>query len=685
MATPSYLSKIPVLRILFPFVLGILLHRMWHCWWAAAALALLSIAIYTTMVVASRSPAERLKMRSRYIIPVALLAVSLGWLAAILHCPPRLDESQRTGRSLCGRVANLNFTDFSMRLTVDVLDNDLAPCRVLLSTQGCDYTMNAGDLVTWEAALDEVRNSGNPGEMDYASYLLHSHGIRYEQHLKLKQLHPVGHSPTLFTRMASLRRQLQQQVFNTSLSAGAQRFVVALLLGNSRLIDPTTRQEFSAAGVAHVLALSGLHVGFIALIIWLLLFPLDYLGLKKLRLLLTLAAIVLFAVFTGLSPSVVRAAVMIGFVFAAFIFNRRALSLNALAMAALVILLFTPSALYSVGFQLSFITVLAILLFARLPEGLKSRYRWVNAITSTAITSLVAMLATIALSAHYFHTISLMSVLSNLLILPVMLVFMVLAALFLLVTAAGLSWPLLDRAVDTIYHYIHWATQVVNHIPLSHINGVEVSTVGVVIYFIALILLTLWLYRRNLRYLLCAILALAVMWFHSSFLDHHIPKQGMVVFNSFTSTPIMYYHNGKAFVWTPDDEETDSATFCRYYAGFLARYNIHELHFIVNDSTVEGGFIKPPYAHLMGQRLLAVGHGKWRNMTTAQRLELDAIIVTKRFHGTATKLRELYRFDTLIISGAMHCSTLDPLLRECDSLNIPCHNLSKQGAYLLEH
>jgi hypothetical protein len=87
----------------------------------------------------------------------------------------------------------------------------------------------------------------------------------------------------------------------------------------------------------------------------------------------------------------------------------------------------------------------------------------------------------------------------------------------------------------------------------------------------------------------------------------------------------------------------------------------------------------------MGQRLLAVGHGKWRNMTTAQRLELDAIIVTKRCHGTATKLRELYRFDTLIISGAMHCSTLDLLLRECDSLNIPCHNLSKQGAFLLEH
>lgn len=685
MATSSHLSKIPVLRILFPFVLGILLHRMWHCWWAAATLALLSIAIYTVMVVTSRTPGQRLKMRSHYIMPLALMAVSLGWLAAILHCPPRLDESQRTGRSLGGRVVNLSYTDFSMRLTIEVQDKDLAPCKVLLSTQGCDYTMSAGDLVTWEAALKEVRNSGNPGEMDYADYLLHSHGIRYEQHLTLKQLHHAGHSPTLVTRMACLRRQLQQQVFSTGLSAGAQRFVVALLLGNSRLIDPATRQEFSTAGVAHVLALSGLHVGFIALIIWLLLFPLDYLRLKKLRLLLTLAVIVLFAVFTGLSPSVVRATVMIGFVFAAFIFNRRAQALNALAMAALAILLFTPSALYSVGFQLSFITVLAVLLLARVPESFKSSHRWINGITSTVITSLVAMLVTIALTAHYFHTISLMSVLTNLLILPVLPVFMVLAALFMLVTAAGMSWPLLDRAIDTVYHYIHWATQSVNHIPLSHINGVEVSTVGVIIYFIALVLLTLWLYRRNLRYLLCAILAFAVMWAHASYLDHRIPKRGMVIFNSFTSTPILYYDTGKAFVWTPDDEETDSATFCRYYAGFLAHYNIHELHFIANDSTVEGSFFKPPFAHLMGRRLLAAGSGKWRNMTTSQPLELDAVIVTKRFHGTATKLRELYRFDTLIISGGMHSTMLNPLLQECDTLGIPYHNLSQQGAYLLEH
>ncbi len=687
MATSPSLSKVPVLRILLPFIVGILLHQVWHNWWIPLTLAAIAVAVYAWMVIAAHSPGQRLKMRNRYIVPLAILAMSLGWLCAMLHCPPLLDKSQRGSRALTGRVINLNFTDFSTRLTVGVLDEELPPSKVLLSTQGCDYTLQAGDLVKWDAALEEVRNNGNPAEMDYAGYLLNSQGIRYEQHLALKQLQKVGHSSTLMSRMASFRRVLQLQVFNSQLPAEAQHFVVALLLGNSQLIDPATRQEFSSAGVAHVLALSGLHVGFIALIIWWLLFPLDYLGWKKFRLVLTLVAIVLFAVFTGMSPSVVRATVMIGFVFASFIFHRRAMSLNALAMAALAILVFTPSALYSVGFQLSFITVLAVLLFARLPKGVENSHSWVNNITATAITSLVAMLATLALSAHYFHTVSLMSVLSNLLILPVMPVFMVLGALFLLVTAAGLHWSALNWAINIIYKYIHWAAHSVNVIPMSHVSGVEVSTAGVIIYFVALGLLALGLYCSRPRYLLWAALTLAVLWAHSTYLDHKTPKCGLVVFNDFTSTPILYFEHGKGFVWTPDDEETDSATFSRYYAGFLAHHGIHELQFITSDSTMryDGIMFKPPYAHLMGRRLLAVGAGKWRYMNVSQRIELDEIIVTKRFHGTVDKLLELYQFDTLIISGAMHPTTLQPLLHACDSIGIHYHNLSEQGAFIVAH
>lgn len=679
------LSKIPVLRLLVPFMLGILIHKAWHCWWAPAAIIAVAVILYAGLVVKSHSAQQRLRLRPFFIVPLAMSALAMGWLSAVIHCPPHLDNSQLSGRQCMGRVLQVSYSDFMMRLSVEILDEDMPPCKVMVSTRGCDYTMQEGDVIRWQAAFTNVKNTGNPDEMDYAAYLLDRQDIRYEQHLPVTHLEIIGYSPTFMTRMAVTRRGLQQKVFNSNLSVGTQRFLSALLLGNSQIIDKATRQEFSTAGVAHVLALSGLHVGFIALIIWWLLFPLDYFGLKKLRLVITLGFIILFALFTGLYPSVVRATVMIGFVFASFIFHRRHSSLNALALSALIILVFTPSALYSVGFQLSFITVGAILLFAHIPDALRSRYSWVNATTSTVVTSLVAMLSTLALTAHYFHTISFMSVITNLLVLPILPVFMVLGSLFLLVTSAGLSSRLLDWSLDTIYRYIQGVTDMVNAIPFSHIDRVYVSTFSVVAYFALLAVLALWYYRREKRYLLLAGCVLAVIWAHSLYIDHTTPRQGLVAFNSFSSTPVLYYDQGKGYVWTPDDEDTDSSTFDRYYAGFLAHHGINDLVFVHEDTVLhlEGAMFKPPYAHLMGHRLLAVGLGKWKHMTSERRLELDAIIITKRFHGSVAKLQELYQFDTLVISGALYPTSLSPLLHECDSLGVPYHNLSSQGAYCL--
>lgn len=687
MKAQTVLGRIPVLRVLVPFALGILVHQVWHTGLAPAVLIITAIAIYFTLNKLSHSPQRRLRWRSFFILPLAMAALALGWLAAVIHCPPHLSEGQRADRILTGRVIGVEYTDFSMRLAVDMKANDLPQCRVLVSTRGCDYTMRAGDLIAWPGELNELGNMGNPDEMDYANYLLHNEGIRYQQHLPLGQIKKVGHSPTLSTWLANARRDVQTRVLNTRLPEGAQRLVVALLLGNSSLIDKTTRQEFSAAGIAHVLALSGLHVGFIALIIWWLLYPLDYLRLKRLRLVITLAAIIGFALFTGGSPSVVRATVMIGFVFASLIFYRRSTSLNALAMAALAILLFSPSSLYNVGFQLSFVTVAGLLVFARLPERFKSRYQWVNYLSTTILASAVAMLATVALSAHYFHTISFLSVLSNLLILPVLPFFMVLGALFLLVTAAGLHWPLLDSLLEGLYRYIHWVAGSVNALPLSHVGGVYMSGYGVVAYFVVMALVVLWLYRRNYRYLLAAGLVLVVAQAHSLWSDAHTPHQGLVVFNSFTATPVLYYIDGTGYVWTPDDEEeSDSASFVRYHAHFLARHNINNLKFLTNDSIIrlDGALFKPPYAYLMGHKFVAVGSGQWKHATATSRLDVDEIIVTKRYHGGAAKLQNLYKFDRLIISGAMHVTTLTPLLLECDSLSIATHPLSHLGAYCLE-
>jgi hypothetical protein len=260
---------------------------------------------------------------------------------------------------------------------------------------------------------------------------------------------------------------------------------------------------------------------------------------------------------------------------------------------------------------------------------------------------------------------------------------MVLGAIFLLVTAGGGHWQVLDTAIDGIDRYIHGAARMVNAIPGSHVSGVYVSSMGVVIWFIIMSLIGLWLYRRNYRWLLAAACATVVLLAHSLWLDAHTPQRGLVIFNAYSSTPLLYFEAGKGYVWTPDDEQNDSSAFAHIHAGFMARHGINELVMVQGDTVLDlnGAFFKPPYAYLMGRRVIAVGSGRWKNATVDNPMQLDDIIVTKRFHGNAAKLKELYRFERLVISGAMHDAS--PLIHECDSLAVPYINLA-DGALVID-
>ena len=110
------------------------------------------------------------------------------------------------------------------------------------------------------------------------------------------------------------------------------------------------------------MALSGLHIGIITLILSLLLAPLDYLRLRKLRLCLTIVVLLFYAALTGLSASVSRAVIMSTVTFIAFLVYRRNTPVNTLFLAAVLVLAISPFDLFDVGFQLSFMAVLFILI-----------------------------------------------------------------------------------------------------------------------------------------------------------------------------------------------------------------------------------------------------------------------------------------------------------------------------------
>lgn len=689
MPASNPLWRMPLLRIVLPFVVGILCAQLCHsnAWWPAVVSAFAGVLLYVLLRFTARSPMAAINRRPYYIFSIILLGFACGWADVVAQRPATINLQSVNWHPVSAQIEEISYRDFSMSMVVTLHHSqqagNLRPVKVLLTTRGCNYSLHPGDFIAFPAQIEPLRNAGNPDEIDYKS-IMERRGIVYTEHLAVSKLKCYAHGPGWLHRLAMLRFRMQTDVFNSNLSAQAQDMVVAIILGNSTFIDSDTREAFSSAGISHILALSGLHVGIVGSIIWLLFWPLDIAGGRKLRYAITIVALVAFAVFTGLSPSVVRATVMMGFVLTAYIFYRKSDPLNALLAAALLILAFSPLAIFDVGFQLSFITVASLLIFASKTGVIQFRNRLWRYVGTLAITSVIAMLATIMLTAYYFHTMSLVSVFVNMLVLPVMPLLMAFAALLVVSLSAGIALPLVESATDGLASYIHWIAGFTQSVEASHLSGMSPSGLDVLAYYVILLLLILWFKRKWAWCMISSIALLAMVLSIDAIEEFQRPKSGFLMLNDYDATVVVQYRGDEALVWCPDADEGEYELeqFERRYRGFLAHNGISKITMAGHEPLrTNGAFVRTPHAFMGGHSLLAVGYGGWKTATNASGLRPDFVIVTKMYHSSASNIYHLYHPKLLILSGDIYAPTEHDLWHECKRQGIPCWSLRRNGAY----
>ena len=273
--------------------------------------------------------------------------------------------------------------------------------------------LRAGDRVTTTARPRRPK-AGN----DFHKYLLLN---GYDRHMYLSPrdtLRVVGGGPTLARRM---HRRAVARIGSLPLQPRNRAVALAVGTGESSMLGRTARSEYSRAGTAHILALSGLHVGIVYLIINLLL---RWVALVRFGNIIRCAAAVgllwLYVLSTGMPPGAIRAALMFTMLQTARALSADYSSVNALSAAAFVSLCFNPLLLFDAGFRLSYISVAAII-FCAVPLCVRLHIRCeqhrniaarcaariVNTLTDTLAVGLVATAATAPLVSHLFGTIPL--------------------------------------------------------------------------------------------------------------------------------------------------------------------------------------------------------------------------------------------------------------------------------------
>ena len=336
-------------------------------------------------------------------------------------------------------------------LRVEAVGQQRASGKIRLTVLGGDRFLGAGDRVSFTGRLRPVRGSINPGGFDYARYM-RIHRIWGTCYVKQELLNILDKSASAreWKLIGNFRRNLTGRIEN-SVSGQPAQVLKALIVGEREGISAAVRESFNRSGAAHALAVSGLHVGMVAgaamaFFCWALSYApwLTAAGrVRKVAAVLTSFFVVAYGAMTGMSPATQRAVIMALVFLMGFLAQKEHDLINTVFIAALLILVVYPPALFSISFQLSFAAAIGIITgFPMIAADEDRETRWIiKAFKASVWTSIFAIAATLPLVMHYFNQISWVGVISNLLVIPLL-------GCWVLPLALGGSWmELLSPAI----------------------------------------------------------------------------------------------------------------------------------------------------------------------------------------------------------------------------------------------
>jgi competence protein ComEC len=333
-------------------------------------------------------------------------------------------------------------------------------------------TVEPGDELQLFGLIGPIAPPRNPGEFDMRSYLARR-DVRQELYVRYAENGAILRhtTPNPILRAAQKSRVWMEAVLSRGLenSPDAQSLVKGMALGVRHETEEDIEEPFQQTGTLHLFAVAGLHVGIVAQLLWILAMVLHLP--RKWTIALIIPALFFYAAVTGLHTSSVRAAVMSAVLLAGFFAERKVFALNSLAAAAFLILSWNPNELFSLGFQLSFSVVAAIILLADpifrffrrwgapdpfLPRVLLRAPRrladtCLGWICRGASVSAAAWIGSFPLLLWDFYLITTISVLANLVIVPIAFFILGIAMLSLLVA------PFLSSSLSIVFNNANWA------------------------------------------------------------------------------------------------------------------------------------------------------------------------------------------------------------------------------------
>lgn len=467
------LLKFTLIKITGCLIIGIILA---HVFDLPFQLTLpFSIMVVAGLLITSLFERDQLEKSVLYGLFTMVAFIGIGMVTYQLHQPQQKRDhylqntrlKMDTNHMITFRIREvLKPSRFYDKYSIDLLgiDTHTVTGKMLLNVEKDTLLplLNVDDILLSSAVFTEIKSPLNPHQFDYKNYLKKqyiSHQIfTDDQHLVTLQSKPY----TLLGYAAKLRGQINMKLRSYHIASDERALMNALLLGQRQDISSDIYDSYAKAGAVHILAVSGLHVGIILLLLNWLFKPLGYL--KHGTLIKTLIIVLVlwsFAIIAGLSASVTRAVCMFSIVAVGMNLKRPANIFDTLAISMFFLLLFNPMFLFDVGFQMSYLAVIAIVSLQPSMVGLWRPKSWpVKKLWQIFTVTLAAQLGVVPISLYYFHQFPGLFFVSNLVILPVLGLILGLGILVILLALMNLLpyWlsDLYGAMISLMNSFVRW-------------------------------------------------------------------------------------------------------------------------------------------------------------------------------------------------------------------------------------
>ncbi|WP_298140437.1 ComEC/Rec2 family competence protein [Flavobacterium sp.] len=545
--------------------------------------------------------------------------------------------------------------------------------KIILNIKKSNALSNieTGSYLKVNGTFYKNRNPFNPDQFDYGKYLENQqiYAQIYTDVSKIMIGSKVEKSLNYYA--SKLRNKIIHKLEKNNFNKRELSVVIALILGQQQDISKDIVRDYQYAGAVHVLSVSGLHVGFILIFVNFLLKPIS--NSKKgltLKLIIVLISLWSFGILAGLAPSVVRSVTMFSFV-AIGMFLRRSINIyHTLLVSALLILLFQPSFLFDIGFQLSYIALFFIVWFQPLlasiwtPKNKIANYFW-----EIITVSFAAQIGAFPISIYYFHQFPGLFFITNLIILPFLSFILALGVVVIVLAAFDIVlfpiMKLLEWSIWILNKIIAWVASFEDFI----LKDIPLNSYVMLSWYLVIFAIIIYLKKPNFKNLaigLITIIVLQTSYFYANYSNQNTSE--FIVFTKKKNTLITERKGNDVTLFANDsilNTTYDNLVLKSYLVANYCKLNekreLSNLYYFKNKKI----FLMDSTA------------------CYSEEIKPDILIITQSPKLNLERLFQMWKPKQVVVDASNFKSYVKIWEATCRKEKIPFHDTSEKGFYRL--